>query len=800
MKIFRYICSVAFGVMAVGVATCAARSDLPALTPTQQVELKTLTAQLSDPERTARTRGEAAILLLTRTYPQADIALCDFLADASNRPAQIAVAGAIVQSGRADKQFVKPLVAMLTSDEPAARIPAAVALATCKDFGGLDELIHILSNPKTDREIRLVIISAMQRILDKQAVDALVSLLNDKDESIRYAACDALANLTSIRAFGRDTQQWEKWWSENKNKRHSDWLADLAENLAVENRDLNRENAELRRRLASVMNDLYTATLPEGRDALLTDMLADPLAEVRLAAVRLVQQRLAAGKKPDEPLWVQVRARVMDTDPDVRAVAVVLLADIADKQVSKLLTSRLKVEKSDEVRRAIYQGLGLLGNASAWEQILTGIAEPDRQVASAAAGALARIAEKNSLSDDRRAAAAAALTKRYKTGAGNGSAGLREALLEAMGVLKDEHLAELLTSALKDPSAAVRLSGIKALQRLMLPESASAVAPLVSDSDRGVRLAAIAAIGSLGQAEHIEIILPRANPKVEPDAAVRGQAWSVVMSLLGKVETAKLQDLADKLSQRDGADEYLIDVLKLWSARIPPEQTDEWIPVRLRLGRALLKADRPAEATGELAAVHAAMVEAKDPQAPKVWCEWIESLLVAGDASAVTNIAEVKDDSQFESAMASLQKRLDALNAAKNWDAVVRLAAGALARLADRLNEPQKKAIEKALSYGRAQQSLADRQRVATLVVRLTGADEAAGQAAARELATMKDRATGPLIEQLRKIISSEKPDPAAEKRILDVLSTLAPQLKGYDPGADPAERIKTLDEWIRGL
>lgn len=798
MKIFQYICSAAFGVMVVGVATCAARPDLPALTPSQQVELKTLTAQLSDPERTARTRGEAAILLLTRTYPQADIALCDFLADASNRPAQIAVAGAIVQSGRADKQFIKPLAAMLTSDEPAVRIPAAEALATCKDFGGLDEMIRILSNPKTDRDIRLVIISAMQRILDKKAVDALVSLLNDKDESIRYAACDALSNLTSIRAFVRDTQQWKKWWSENKNKRHSDWLADLAENLAVENRDLNRENAELRRRLASVMNDLYTATLPEGRDALLTDMLADPLAEVRLAAVRLVQQRLATGKKPDEPLWVQVRARVMDTDPAVRAVAVVLLADIADKQASKLLTSRLKVEQSDEVRRAIYQGLGLLGDVSAWEQILTGIAEPDRQVASAAAGALARIAEKNSLSDDRRSAAAAALTKRYKTGAGNGSAGLRESLLEAMGVLKDERLSKLLTSALKDPSAAVRLSGIKALQRLMLTESASAVAPLVRDPDRGVRLAAIAAVGSLGQAEHIETILARADAKVEPDAAVRGQAWSVVMSLLGKVETVKLQDLADKLSQRDGADEYLIDVLKLWSARILLEQTDEWIPVRLRLGRALLKADRPAEAAGELAAVHAAMVEAKDPQAPKVWREWIETLLAAGDASAVTNIAEVKDDSQFASAIASLQKRLDALNAAKNWDAVVRLAGSALARLADRLNEPQKKAIEKALSYGRAQQSLADRQRVATLVVRLTGADETAGQAAARELATMKDRATGPLIEQLRKTISSEKPDPAAEKRILDVLSTLAPQLKGYDPGADPAERIKTLDEWIK--
>ena len=64
----------------------------------------------------------------------------------------------------------------------------------------------------------------------------------------------------------------------------------------------------------------------------------------------------------------------------------------------------------------------------------------------------------------------------------------------------------------------------------------------------------------------------------------------------------------------------------------------------------------------------------------------------------------------------------------------------------------------------------------------------------------MKGRAVKPLIEQLRKIISSEKPDPASEKALLDVLLTLTPKLKGYDPKADPAERLKTLDGWVKGL
>ncbi len=774
---------------------------MPALTPDQQVELETLTAQLSDPDRTAMTKGEAALLLLSRTYPQAGVALRDFLADASNRPAQVAVAGAIVRSGRADRQFVKPLAAMLTCNEPAVRSPAAEALAVCKDCGGLDELIRIFSNRRTGHDIRMAIIPAMQRMLDKKAIDALVSLLDEKDETIRHAACDALTNLTSIHTFGRDARQWKRWWSKNRNKRRSDWLAGLAEGFAEANLNLKRKNAELRRRLASAMNDLYTATGPGGQDALLTEMLSDPLSEVRLVAIRLVQQRLATGKKPGEPLRAQVRARITDTDPAVRAVAAVLLASIADKQAFELLTSRLKVEQSNEVRRAVYQGLGLIGNASAWERLLAGIAEPHRRVASAAAGALARIAEKNSLSDDRRSAASAALTKRYKACAGDGSAGLREALLEAMGVLKDERLAGLLRSALKDTSAAVRLSGIKALQRLRLTESASAIAPLVRDGDRGVRLAAIAAVGSLGRAEHIETILARTDAKVEPDAAVRRQAWSVVMSLLAKAETAKLQALAEKLTSGGDAGEYLIDVLKLWSGRIPAEQTDKWIPVRLRLGRALMQADRPAEAAGELSAVHAAMIKTgKTDDARKIWVEWIKILLASGDASALVEIGEAGagDVKQFNAAIAALQERLNALSSEKDWDAVVRLAAAALQQLPKHLSKPQREALIEILRKAKVRQQLADRQRVETLVVRLTGADETAGQAAARELATMKERAVRPLIEQLRKIISSEKPDPAAEKSILAVLSTLAPQLKGYDPKADPAERLKTLDEWIK--
>ena len=74
-------------------------------------------------------KREAALLLLTRSYPQATALLKAFLGDSSNRPAQVAVAEAIAHSGRTRPAFVQPLLAMLTGKEPSVRAAAANALA-----------------------------------------------------------------------------------------------------------------------------------------------------------------------------------------------------------------------------------------------------------------------------------------------------------------------------------------------------------------------------------------------------------------------------------------------------------------------------------------------------------------------------------------------------------------------------------------------------------------------------------------------------------------------------------------------
>ena len=780
--------------------TTAPTAAGPNIAPDQRIELDTLKTLLTDPSGTAQTRQRAALLLLTKSYPAAAALARELLSDGSNRDAQLALATVIAQSGRTHSDYVQPLLAMLTGAEPAVRAPAASALAAYREPRVAEEFDRILSDSKVDKATRLVIIGAMQRMLEQQAVETLVRLTGDPDGAVRDAACDSLGNLVNVRAFGRNAQRWQTWWASNRTKPQSVWLADLADNLARLNLELEKENVELRKRLATSVNDLYTATPQTARDALLTTMLKDALAEVRLAAARLAQQRLAsAAQQPlAETLRAQIRVTLTDPDAAVRQIGAVLIAGLGDDQAARFLADRLKTEQSADVRQAIYQALGLLPDEGVWELLVAGLAEKEPPVAAAAAAAMARAIEKNGLTEQRRSAAVEAVMGSFPSGTDETSAPLREALLGAMGMLRDKRLAPLLVSALKDPAPTVRLGGIKGLQRLGLPENAAAVSPLAGDSDRGVRLAAIAAVGALGGAEHLEVILARTDARLENDAALRQQAWTVVMDLLAKAEVETLQSLAERLARREDAAEQYIRVLRLWAAKLSAER--EQSAVRVRLASALMTASRPAEAATELALVYESASKSPGVDPSKVWLSWVEALLAADDPAAIGKMAEVEDEAAFLSAWQALQNRLETLKPRKEWDSALRLAETATQKLAPRLNESQRKGLETLIREARTQQAAVDRQRVSALVGRLVGTDQAARTEAAKDLTGMKNRAIGPLVLELKTAVKAETPNAAAEKAILEVLSGLAPQLKGYDPKASPAEKAEVLDGWLTQL
>ncbi|MDP7163541.1 MAG: HEAT repeat domain-containing protein, partial [Phycisphaerae bacterium] len=527
-----------------------------------QKELATLVGQLADPARSGQTKLEAAEMLLTKPYPRATEALKGFLSGI-NQTARIAICQAITHGGRADKSFIQPLLDMLTGKDKVLRPPAARALATYRDHGVTDKLVAIVRDRKRERGVRVVTISALQSILDKRTVDALVHLLDDPDAAVRDASADALAKLTNIKAFRTDIGLAKRWWDRNRNKAPSEWLTALADSLARSKTELEADNVRLRRRLAQALRDLYNATAPGQRQALLMGFLSDPLGDVRLAGADVMEEKIAAGEKVSQKVSDRILGMLGDSDWRVRKASALLVGHQGDAKALGALLESLTDEKTPDVRQAIMTGLGQLRMAEALEVVLVEVSSKYDRVAGAAAVALGRIAAAHPLKGDRLAEASAALIKRYYRGGGRAeTVPLREAILTAMGALGQKDFLPVLRAAIKDDEATVRLAGVNALALLGGGPDAEPIASLVGDSDRGVRRAAIAALGVLGGPEHLATILQRTDPRNETDETVRQKAWEVAMHLLAEADADVLETQAQQLADRSEAIKQRIEILQ----------------------------------------------------------------------------------------------------------------------------------------------------------------------------------------------------------------------------------------------
>jgi len=784
--------------------SCGQSKPLPALTPEQQMELKTLTEQLLDPARSSRTKLDAAKLLLMRRYAGATEALGGFLSDPSNRPARIAVAEAIAAVGEGRKGFVEPLLKMLTGPEASVRAPAGRALATFKDYGVIEKLVSIATDPKHDRAVRLVTISSMRHLLDKRAVDALVRLLDEKDQTISAAAADALASLTNIGAFRTDKALVKRWWARNKHKDRSEWLADLTDSLARSKASLEEANARLRERLAKAMTDLYNSTGPGQRDAMLLAFLKDPLPDVRLVGTTLAGRRVAAAEVVPDDIRAQVRLLLGDPEPRVRRASALLVANLAGDGATGALLEQLRSEELPDVRQDLLTGLGQLADPAALPAVLAEVGSGYENVAASAAAALARIAEKKALDSPRHAEAVKALLERYErvTDSADGAA-LRSSLLTAMGVLGDKAFSSVLEGAVKDSAATVRLAAVNGLARLGETRSASVIATLISnpggDSDRGVRQAAISALGALSPAGHLQEILLRTDPAVETDAAVRRQAWDVTMKALSDADAPTLSGVLNKLDDRPDAADQRIKIMKMHVALLKADQSPKLPTAQRRLGLALLQAGKPSEAAVNLSEAHVLYVGAKSSETPKVWLEWVEALLVADDAASITVMSKQSSEETFAKALQLLNRRLDELKKEKEagFSAIIVLAGQAAEKLAPRLSDQQHKALSETLTEATEGRRLADEREVASLVVQLVGDDDSARRAAEAALRTMGKRAIRPLLMELQEAVAGSKPNPEAEKAILALLKGLAPGLTGYDASAPVDRKLQVIEEWL---
>ena len=773
-------------------------------------ELNTLLGQLTDPSRSDKTKVEAVELLLIRSSPKGIKHLVGFLTGSTppNPRAQIAVAEAIARcgAGRRD-EFIPPLMAMLKGNDETVRLPAARALSTYKNSEVVDELLAIARSRKYDKAVRLATIASCRQVLEKRTVGVLIHLLDDPDEEIVAAASDTLAKLTNVSAFRKNIKLAKEWWRKLRGMPQDVWFTVLADSLARANSALEAENTSLHERLRKAMFDLYAAAPASQQDAMLVGFLKDHLGDVRLVGATLTERKIAAGDSVSDEIRQLVQAMLQDPDPRCREASALLVANLGGKQALDLLLAALATEKLSAVRRALFTGVGKLRDAKALPAVLGGIRDTADNVVAAAASALTRIASKQPLTDPQRAQAAAAIIERYpqagKTNGGNGTA-LREALLGTMGVLgKDQpKVVQIVMKALgmKGAAATVRLAAVNAAVQMGLEQSADAIAGLAADPDRGVRMAAVTALSSLGGQKHLKTILAASQPP-ELDDTVRQHAWEVALGILAKADAAVLGDVLRLMADWPGAAVRRIKVLQLQVAAMKAGDSPKLAEVRRQLGSALMAASpsRPAEAATVLAEAYKALEKVASDHAGEVWIEWVQALLKANDTTSVKVIGEQKDEALYSAAVAQLVGRLGELTAAGKFTPAIRLAGDAARGLTDRLTAEMQTTIQTHLSGARAGQLRADRKRVGELAPQLLAADEMARTTARTELQTLGERAVVPLLEYLRDTVAAETPSPQAERAVLALLGQIAPKLTGYDAAADKAARLRQIEQWLKG-
>ena len=646
------------------VFVCAAGARGQEAADPADAEIQTLVGQIAGSDRTDETRIEAAGLLLNRAEPRAREALLELLADTTKPASQKAVAEAVALHGGVDDAFVDPLLAILSGPQAELRPSAARALMTYKNHGVFERLLTMAAQTDTDKSVRLVLVLALQELLDKRAVDTLIQLLEDRDEDIRNAAAVALTELTGIRAFGADAGQWKQWWRRNKDKPPEVWLSDLADRLARARTDLEGQNRQLRTRLAQALGDLYLVTPQANRPALVRELLADPLADVRLAAVPLFDRLIVDPAGGDAAMDAEEIRRLLrpllgDDSPAVRAAAAELAARLADPEMTSTLLARLAAEDDVVAKCGLLAALGQVGDPTALHAVLEELSGEQGRVAAAAARSLARISGKHALTEAERQIAVPALLDRYVISEqASNAAELREAILTAMGALSDPLFQPTLIRALDDQAATVRLAGVRALAQLANPQAAEALAPLVADDDRGVRRAAIAALGAIGGQPYLGDILDRTRGEVEADPDVRQQAWDVVIALLTETDPSAFQPVLDALAERDDATDRRIVVLQLLVERLAATTGDRLTEARWQLGRALMSASRPAEAAEHLSEVAVAWADAAHPSAREAWQVWVDALLASNDAAAAAVLADIEYDEMFDAALTRYVTRI----------------------------------------------------------------------------------------------------------------------------------------------
>jgi len=510
------------------------------------------------------------------------------LLEGQPEPAAVqAVALAVLDTAKPPLELGESLLKWLAAQEPAVRDAVVAALVAYRGTPLVEKLRRVAAQQALPQHQRLAAVAVLARMADKQAMAALVDLLGVPDEQVRQAAHDALAQIAKI-DFGSDLAAWRRWWQANKDRQPVEWLAELNESLTKQNRRLTEQLRTLTARLVKALREVYHAAPEADRAAKLIAYLGDPIPEVRLLGIELVNGLITDGKAVSPEAASQLRRLLDDPDSRVRLQTVQVIRDLRHRDDAKLLLGRFERETDPAVRRAIVKALGWLGDPAAADVLLKCLREDDADLPAASASALGLLCQRSNGSGsagDVLDRVAAALKERFAAAKRPQEATLRQAILEAMAKIADDRFRPELLAALKSPEPAARQAAVEALARLAQPDDPALIRPFLADAEPTVREAACRALASIGTQAELPALVKRCDEQAESAVAVRKAAKDAAVSVIMRLKPVSAESALAGLANSTVPAAVWADVLEAASARaLAAQATDK------RLLRALTAA------------------------------------------------------------------------------------------------------------------------------------------------------------------------------------------------------------------
>jgi HEAT repeat protein len=523
-----------------------------------------------------KNRIDAATLLLFSENPAAREIMLDVLRRTDNPQARAAVCEALNPARVGQKSlknkddFVKPLIAILTSEEDPA-IAKRAAEATL--LFGYSQVQQDLEKAATDRSlsvnVRMNVIYALKRHPDTQAVAKLISLLESPDPPILEAATAALVSVGI--PVSQDAAAQRQMLTELQQRGPEAFLRERLVRQETRVRELEADLSDWQKRYLASLSDLHDS-LPN--EAAKTEFLARQLNSqeivVRLWALDKLQElRNAKGTLKLSELELILSALISDPSRQVRLKTARVLALMGELNTSKSLLDQLKVEQDEQIKRVILVALGEACYAGSMataaykvpdevrretlDWAVKFLNDADTEKVRSGADVIGKLLEQDGLKPEDVDRCLKVLSTRYVQSGSGADLGVRGYLLGAMArlcatrsVCREQAVklyAGLFEQALADKAEVVRQNAVDGWINVDKPSALRKLREnMTADSSVPIRQKLVDLAGETGTAQDLDWLAERVGVAGEGEAA-----WRAMLKIFKRSDLAVLAGWAAKI-------------------------------------------------------------------------------------------------------------------------------------------------------------------------------------------------------------------------------------------------------------